>query len=47
MDEARVQRVERRVVEAEPREPADPEVLDEDVGVGEQPAQDRGAVGRA
>ena len=45
MDEARVQPGERLVVEPEPGEPAGPEVLDEDVGAGQQPPQDVGAGG--
>ena len=47
MDELGVDGVERLVIEAEPREPAGPEVLDEHVGVLERPAQDRPAVVRA
>jgi hypothetical protein len=46
MDERRVQLLEPGVVEAEAGEPADPEVLDENVRVNEHPAQDRLAAGR-
>ena len=45
MDEGRVERRERRVVEAEPVEAADPEVLDEHVGLRQEPAQDRRTLG--
>ena len=45
MDEPRVQPTQRLVIEAEPREPADPEVLDQDIAALEQPAQDGRAVG--
>ena len=44
VDEPRVQGPERLVVEAEPGEAIAPEVLDQDVGVGQQPAQDGRAV---
>ncbi len=40
MDEARVQRRQRLVVEAKAREPAHPSVLDEDVRAGQEAAQD-------
>ena len=45
VDEARVQPSQRLIVEAEPREPADPEVLDQDVAALEQAVQDGDAVG--
>ncbi len=43
MDEPRVERPQGLVVEPEPREAVAPEVLDQDVRVGEEAAQDRGA----
>ena len=45
VDEPRVERPQRLVVEPEPGEAIAPEVLDQDVRVGQQPAQDRRAVG--
>ena len=45
MDQARVQPSQRLIVEAEPREPADPEVLDQDVAALEQAVQDGDAIG--
>ncbi len=51
VDEIGIQRAQRVVIEPEPRQGAGSEVLDEDVGIGEQPAQDvragRPAGGRA
>ena len=44
MDESRVQAAQRLLVEPEARQTADPEVLDEDVGVLQQFAQDRHAL---
>ncbi len=46
VDEPRVDGLERRVIEPEPGEPPDSCVLDQDVAVGEEPAQDRHALGR-
>ena len=43
MDQRRVQGLERRVVEAEPREATGPEVLDEHVAAAEQAPEDLGA----
>ena len=47
MDETGVDLVERLVAEAEPVEPARPDVLDQDVRVGQEPAEHRRAVGMA